>query len=146
MSISKRSAVLLACAAVVIGACTVSLPNVINGSGSVRTEQRTVGAFTRVEIKNGIRLELSIGSPATVEVTAQENLLTIVASTVSGERLTVAATQNYNSVNGIVLRIVMSMSAADDPAHRVEKISPTSAGASRSPSRSSRWQLAHAAL
>jgi hypothetical protein len=83
------------------------LSNQLAGSGDVRTEVRTVGDFTRVEARNGIQLEVTIGTPVRVEVSAQENLLPITSTTVANGRLTVETTQSYVGSRAIVVRITM---------------------------------------
>ena len=54
-----------------------------------------------------MRLELTLGSPTRVDVTAQENLLGISTTTVSGGMLTVDTTRNYISKDGITVTVTM---------------------------------------
>jgi hypothetical protein len=101
-------AALVACAAL-ISACssTGASPSPLAGSGPVKTEVRPVGEFTFLEIRHGIKLELAIGTPASVEVAAPENLLPITLTSVATSRLTVDASRDYVSSDGITVRITV---------------------------------------
>jgi hypothetical protein len=83
-------------------------PSTITGSGPVKTESRTVAEFTTIEARGGINLELSIGAPTSVQVTAQENLLPIVTTSVANGKLTAATTQNYVSSSMVTVTVVVS--------------------------------------
>src|SRR5215213_4377219 len=95
-------------AAVLLGGCSVGIPGALQGSGAVKSEVRTVTDFTKVEVRHGIKLELTIGTPATVELTAQENLLPITTTTVTNGTLVVDATQNYTASSAITVKVTVS--------------------------------------
>jgi hypothetical protein len=69
-------------------ACSAFGPTVV-GSGNAKTEQRSVGDFTRVRVGTAINATV-IGGPAiSVSVTADDNLLANVRTDVTAGRLTV---------------------------------------------------------
>jgi hypothetical protein len=82
-------------------------PSILQGSGASRTEVRSVPYFSRLEVRAGIKLELAIGSPAKVELTAQENLLPLATTNVADGMLVVDASRPYSSTDGITLKITM---------------------------------------
>jgi Putative auto-transporter adhesin, head GIN domain len=91
----------------VIAACSSpqTSPSALQGTGAIKTEVRSISDFTNVEIRHGMRLELAIGSPAKVELIAQENLLPICTTTVADGTLTVDATRDYSSADGITVKV-----------------------------------------
>jgi hypothetical protein len=56
------------------------LAGCIQGQGPVTSETREVGAFSRIEVTADFRVMLRIGPLEAVEVTAQENLLPVIAT------------------------------------------------------------------
>lgn len=87
------------------GSATGETPALVDGSGQVRSETRSVGAFDKVEIRHGIDLRLVVGSPRRVSVTAQENLLAMTTTTVSDGRLVVEAERDFFSCDGITVSV-----------------------------------------
>jgi Putative auto-transporter adhesin, head GIN domain len=75
------------------------------GAGAVTSETRPVPQFTEIEVRGGIKLELTIGTPGTVEVTAQQNLLAITTTNVSDRRLTVDTDRSFSSTSGITVKV-----------------------------------------
>ncbi len=56
----------------------------IVGTGPLVTETRNTGNFTGVSVEFGGKVNVYIGSPLKVEVTAQQNILDVLRTTVSG--------------------------------------------------------------
>jgi hypothetical protein len=67
------------------------------GSGPVKTETRPVDAFTRVDTSYGIGVSVRIGPAQPLQVQAQENLLPIIVTEVSGGTLHIRATKEFSS-------------------------------------------------
>jgi hypothetical protein len=88
-------AVLLVAAAACIGQ---------RGSGTARTERRPVSEFAEVQISGSMTLELTSGSPPAVEVTADDNLLPLIATEVNARRLVVRVTKEIAPRTNIVVR------------------------------------------
>jgi Putative auto-transporter adhesin, head GIN domain len=77
----------------------------VAGSGSVTVEERSVPAFSAIEVSHGIRLELVQGTPARVAVRAQANIQKVVTTEVSGGTLTVDATRSYVTSDGVTVSV-----------------------------------------
>jgi len=83
--------IVLATIAIVSAGCqAVTISGTIVGSGTPATEQRSVGAFDGLKVGTAIQARVTIGTPATVRVTADDNLLGHVNTTVSAGTLEVA--------------------------------------------------------
>ena len=76
------------------------------GQGPVITEDRQVEPFTTIETKNGIKLVLSIGPATSVQVSAQENLVPLVSTTVSNGKLTAQTTQSVVASGPLTVTVV----------------------------------------
>lgn len=101
-----RSLVVVA-TVVALGGCVAggSLPGLVVGSGPARVEQRSVSAFTSVEVSHGIRLELVQGTPTAVSVKAQPNILPLISTKVSGETLEIDATHGFSTSDGVLVSV-----------------------------------------
>jgi Putative auto-transporter adhesin, head GIN domain len=82
----------------------VSALPTVTGSGVAKTENRTVGDFTEVEVGNAIHLDLTVGPSRTVEVTADDNLLPHVVTEVAGGRLKIYADAGTATKIGIKVK------------------------------------------
>src|SRR6185436_1833656 len=84
---SSRAATSLAVVAVVVLAgCSYITTDgsTLRGSGPITTDVRSLGDFSRIDVGGGMRLAVAIGSPASVTVTAEKNLVPITRTTRSG--------------------------------------------------------------
>ena len=90
---------LLIVATLVATACASIGPTVV-GSGHVVTEQREVGAFTRVRVGEAIRATVTVGTAISVTVTADDNLLANIRTDASGGKLDVSITASGGGRNG----------------------------------------------
>ena len=105
---SVRVVACLALASVLFIGC-ISVPGsgpAVVGQGAVVTEDRQVEPFTSVETKNGIKLVLSIGDTTSVQVTAQQNLVPLVSTTVSNGKLTAQTTQSVVASGPLTVTVV----------------------------------------
>lgn len=81
----------------------------LNGSGPVVTEQRDEGVFTGVDNTGSFDVYVTRGDSFSVEVTAQENLIPMIETFVSGNTL-IIQTQNgtcYNSSAPVQVHVSM---------------------------------------
>jgi putative autotransporter adhesin-like protein len=76
-------------------------PGGVTGSGPTKTEPRSVGSFTGVEVSNGIGLTLEVGGAQAVEVTAQENILPLITTTVEGGVLKIRGAESFTTSAGV---------------------------------------------
>jgi len=77
----------------------------IPGSGVAATEARALDAFHRLWLVGHGRAEVTIGSPASCEITADDNLLPLIGTTVVNGQLTVKPREPIAPVTELVLRI-----------------------------------------
>ena len=82
------------------------------GEGPLTTETRQVTGFTRVDATNGIGVTVRIGQTTSVEVSAQANILPIIATDVEGNTLTIHGTAGFNTSTGVGVTVVMPALAA----------------------------------
>jgi hypothetical protein len=75
----------------------------VNGSGPSKTESRSVGSFTRVEVHNGIGLTLQVGGAPAVELMAQENILPLITTTVEGRVLKIRGAGSFTTSAGVTV-------------------------------------------
>jgi len=80
--------VLLLALAVTLSGCSangiINSPQVISGSGQVTTETRDVGGFTSVELRASGQMNITQGDTNTLSITADDNLLPLIKTTVRG--------------------------------------------------------------
>lgn len=65
------------------------------GEGAVETQTRAIEAFTRIEVSYGIGVTIRIGPAAALEVSAQPNLLPIIATDAQGGTLRIRGTREF---------------------------------------------------
>jgi hypothetical protein len=98
---------MLAAVAIVVGC---SRPGVI-GDGVIKTETRTVTDFSKLEVEGGYRIEWASGKPA-LSISADENLLPLISTVVSGDMLRIDSTGSITATIGIT--IILTSSALAD--------------------------------
>jgi hypothetical protein len=84
-----------------------ALAGCIQGQGPVTSERRDVAAFTRIEATAGIRVVVRIGPSEAVEVTAQENLLPVIATDLRGDTLSIEASEDFTTLEPVTVTIVV---------------------------------------
>jgi hypothetical protein len=77
-----------------------------SGAGPVKSETREVKAFTKIDVSGGINVNVSIGPLKPLEVSAQENILPLIATDVEGDTLRIHGTGSYTSSEPVVVTIV----------------------------------------
>ena len=77
----------------------------IRGNGHIKTEDRTVNAFTEIDTGGAFEIEWQSGSPA-LHITTDENLLSYVESDVSGDTLHLRTHEQIWPTHGI--KVVIS--------------------------------------
>jgi hypothetical protein len=66
----------------------------VRGSGNVRTENRKVDDFTKIDVSGGFKVTLKQDSSLTVGITADDNLLKYIQTSVSGGKLHIKTKRN----------------------------------------------------
>lgn len=76
----------------------------IPGSGVAATELREVGDFDEIEFLGVGRLEVTVGQPKRLEITADDNLLPVLRTVVQGSRLVIESTEEIRPRVPIVIK------------------------------------------
>jgi Putative auto-transporter adhesin, head GIN domain len=72
----------------------------IEGSGNIVTEKRQVGDFKGISAGGGFEVELKTGPVISVEVEADDNLIKLIETRVSGDVLRIETRDNFNIHDG----------------------------------------------
>jgi hypothetical protein len=95
------------CGTVVAG-CTTNISfNGVRGEGSLVTETREAAAFDGIDVGGGMHVRLSIGSPQSVTLEAEQNILDILDVVVSDGTLSIDNRDSYSTSKGVTLTIVV---------------------------------------
>ena len=97
-----------------LSACGTGLPPPatqavpVAGTGEVTTEDRTAEDFQHLSVGGGLRVVVSVGTPASVTLSAQANLLPLVMTQVTGGQLIVnVAPPGISSLEPVTLTVVV---------------------------------------
>lgn len=84
----------------------MSMMQHVQGSGVSRTESRSVGPFSEIEASHAVQLQVVIGTPASVEVTTDDNIQQHVLTEVSGSKLKIKMDAGTTTKIGVNVRVV----------------------------------------
>ncbi len=92
-----------------LAACQVGPLNIVNGSGKLRSEARTVRDFNEVAISGDGTLTIVQGATETLTIEADDNLLPLLTSNVESGRLVLGVKRNttVRSASGIRYRLTV---------------------------------------
>lgn len=93
----------------IISALSCSYGNMlgVQGSGNVKSETRNVSGFTEVEAGGAITVEIFAQKDFSVEVEADDNLLSLIETKVSGDTLKISMKDRISPKNKIRVKIAM---------------------------------------
>ena len=77
----------------------------IDGNGVTKTERRAVTDFSRIHITGAFDVEINSGNQYSLSITADENILPIIKSVVTGQTLDIRSTDSYCTQNVLYLEI-----------------------------------------
>jgi hypothetical protein len=80
----------------------------VDGNGRSATEQRDVPTFTRLDVGGAIEATVTIGSPQSVSVTADSNVLPVITTEVRGGTLVVKSEKRYDSETPVRVEITVA--------------------------------------
>jgi hypothetical protein len=83
--------------AVSMSAVAIGCVNQVQGSGTAATDQREVPAFREVQASGSLEVQITIGSPQSVSITADDNILPILKTEVQNQRLIIRSDQSYRA-------------------------------------------------
>jgi len=79
----------------------------VHGSGVIKTETRQLDSFEVIKSKGSIDLDIKIGPQFAVSVEADDNLLPVIRTRVSGDALVVDTKGNWSSQHDTVVHITL---------------------------------------
>jgi hypothetical protein len=77
----------------------------VSGSGNVATEHRGVAGFNSVEVSGVFQVEIVSGKEYSVEVQADDNVLPLIETNVSGSTLHIDLREKASSISTMIVRI-----------------------------------------
>jgi hypothetical protein len=103
MELESRRALAFACL-ILFGAPACRGASV-QGNGVAKTELRDVASFDAIDLSGAIQLDLSTGTLGKLSLTGDENLLPLVATTVSGGKLVVSQTKKMAAKTPLLITV-----------------------------------------
>lgn len=97
----QLSFILAAC--ILLSACHFT-----TGSGHIISQQRTPGNFSGISVSNGIDVEVTIGAVTEVRVSADDNVIDKIETTVSGGILKIR-TKNLHNTSNLHLKVYVTV-------------------------------------
>jgi hypothetical protein len=91
--------------AVLLPGCNIVIGPSLRGSGVAKTESREVGGFSEIEVGNAIQLDVVVGEPAEVTVSADDNILPLVKTVLAGDRLKIYVDESFSTDLGVQVKI-----------------------------------------
>ena len=85
----------------------------VHGSGLRKTEKRDVPAFTAINTSGMLEIDVKCQQAVSLEVEADDNLLSLVQTEVVDGVLRIKTTRNYRSQGGIIVRVTVPNLYAD---------------------------------
>ena len=79
----------------------------VQGSGNAKSEKRNVSGFKQIEAGGAVSLEVEVQKDFSVEIEADDNLLPLIKTEVSGDTLKISATDKISSKTKIIVKISM---------------------------------------
>lgn len=89
------------------GGCDFSGIKGIKGSGNLKTETRNVSGFKKVEAQNAMNVVIDAGKEFSMQIEADDNLLPLIKSEVSGDKLTISIKESISSSRKPTIKISM---------------------------------------
>jgi len=80
----------------------------IDGNRKIQKQTRNLPAFNQLHAKISADIEVILSNTPKIVITAEENILPIIQSTVKNNHLTLKTTQNYWTTKGIKIKIYTS--------------------------------------
>jgi hypothetical protein len=79
----------------------------VKGSGNITTEKRELSGFKAIEVSGVFQVEITAGKDYSVEVQADDNILPLIQTRVSGETLEVELEKKISTHNDLVVRVTV---------------------------------------
>jgi hypothetical protein len=91
---------------IVNGQVVSASPNFVTGSGNIKEEKRTLAPFSSVYIDLAADVTVTKGTSPACTITADDNILPLITTQVSGEVLTISQSKSFASNTQLRVQIV----------------------------------------
>ena len=91
-------------ASLCLAACN-SVSTGVAGSGVAASEQREVAAFTGISASGSFAVEVEVGPARGVRIEADDNVVPLITTEVSGDLLTISSRENFSTSRPITVRV-----------------------------------------
>ncbi len=81
----------------------------VKGNGEIKKESRSVSSFTSLDAEGPMDVQIAYGSPGTISIEADENLLPYIETSVAGNKLTIKSKKNVNFKTANKITVYVSM-------------------------------------
>jgi len=107
----KRIALITALVCSVFVSCRFVDGEKVRGSGTLKTEERSIGSFTNVSSYGGFDIYLTQGSTYVVKLEAEDNLLSYIETTIVDGELRIDTKEGYRLSNKKDMKVFISAPA-----------------------------------
>ncbi len=87
--------------------CSVANLGSITGSGNAKSEKRDVSGFSKIDAGGAVSLQIDAQKEFSVEIQADDNLLSFIKTEVSGDTLKISVKDKVSSKSKILVKISM---------------------------------------
>jgi len=101
--------ILLLTAVTTLGSLSSCRFRCVHGSGNQITENRKVGDFTKIEVSDSFKVIVKQDSSTTITVTADDNLLKYIRTTVTGGTLRIFTKKNMCNSGEMIVKVPVRM-------------------------------------
>jgi hypothetical protein len=77
----------------------------IQGSGTIKSVTKEVSGFTKLDVSGAWQIDITQGTPAKLEITADDNLHAIISAKVENQVLKLSTTKNYSASTELTAKI-----------------------------------------
>lgn len=94
--------------------CNIAKLGATTGSGNTKSEKRDVSGFTKVEAVGAVTLQIDAQKDFRLEIEADDNLIPLIKTEVSGDTLKISVKDKISSKSKILIKISMPLVASLD--------------------------------
>ncbi len=77
----------------------------VRGSGKLKTEERKISEFSRIEASGAFSVKVKVGQPPSIKIQAEDNLLSLIKTYVKGKSLIIDTKKNISPRKEIVIYV-----------------------------------------
>ncbi|AXI02241.1 head GIN domain-containing protein [Aquirhabdus parva] len=92
-----------------LAGCKIGLDDLVNvkGSGTTLNQTRTLGSFSAIDLEGATDIQITQGAVQSVRVTADDNIVPLITTTVKNGRLIISSTKSYSTQNDVRVTVVV---------------------------------------